>query len=253
VSLIIRQNCRPEVSCPMQIIDAIAFKLKVPRRAKVMITHMGFHAILWQARGQGRAAQLVNPLTANSRLASPLKIAHRAKSLVAGCNGGTTRRSGRSGPAIGPLTGSRPAAVPGRSGPPVRRRSEIDQVVHGHSLAWIGLCAPESAAPARGPVAPAGPAPGRTRLMPGRSGVAGSTGSASVPPAGPGPAPARNCLASKANTDRTFSIKWGPGPTRRPIDFGFDKARPLIKTVSISRSCTCPAQFNHHGAVGVIQ
>ena len=171
VSLIIRQNCRPEVSCPMQIADAIAFKLKAPRRAKVMITHMGFHAILWRACGQGRAAQLVNPLTANSRSANPVKIANRAKSLVARCDGGTTRRSGRSGPAAYPAVGSRSAGVSGRVGPRSRWRSEIDQVVHGHWLAWMGLCAPESAVPGRQPAAPAGPAPGRTRRWSGRTGA----------------------------------------------------------------------------------
>jgi hypothetical protein len=253
MSLVIRQYCRPEVSCPMHIIDAIAFKVKAPRRAKVMITHMGFHAILPRACGQGRAAQLVNPLTANSRFANPVVVANRAKSLVAGCDDGTTRRSRRRRLAGRPPAGPRRAAAMDRFSPPGRCCTEVDQVVHGHSLAWTGLCAPESAAPGRGPAVPAVRAPGRTRLPSGLTAVLRGTGSAPATPAGPWPAPARKCRAGKAYAVRPFSVKWGPGSTHRPTDFEFDKARPLIKAAQRSRRCTCPAQFNHHGVVGVIQ
>ena len=253
VSLTIRQNCRPEVSCPMHINDAIAFKLKALRRAQVMITHMGFHAILPRACGQGRVAQLVNPLRANSRFADPAMIANPAKSLVAGCDGGTTRRSGQCGPAGGLPTGPGPDGVTDRFSSPGPRRTEVDRVVHGHWLAWMGLCAPQSAAPGRGPAAPPGRVPGLTRLPSGLAPLVGRAGSALAVAGGNRPAPARKGLAGKAAVVRSFSIKWGPGSTHRPIDAEFDKARPLIKAHSVNRRCMCPAQFNHHSVVGVIR
>jgi hypothetical protein len=253
MSLIIRQNCHPEVSYPMHIIHAIAFKLKAARRAKVMITHMGFHAILPRPCGQGRAAQLVNPLTANSRFADRVMAAGPAKSLVAGCDDGTTRRSRRRGLAGCPPAGPRRPALMDRFSPPGRCCTEVGQVVHGHWLAWTGLCAPEPAAPGRGPATPAVRAPGRTPLVSGPTAVLRGTGSAPATAAGPGPAPARTGLAAKAYVVWPFSIKSGPGSAYRPIDIEFDKARPLIKARSVSRWCTCPAQFIHHGVVGVIQ
>jgi hypothetical protein len=253
VSLIIRQNCRPEVSHPMHIIDAIAFTLKAPRRAKVMITHMGFHAILPRAREQGRAAQLVNPLTANSRFAVPVMIAGRAKSLVAGCDGGTTRRSGRTHPAVRPPAGSRPYAARDRFGPPRRCCTEVDRVVHGHWLAWTGLCAPEWAAPRSRPDAPAAPAPGPRRPGAGGTAVPRGRGPASAPSVRARLTPARKCLVGKANSVRPLSAKWGSRSTRQAIDFEFDKTGPVIKSAGVGRWCTCPAQFTHHGAVGVIR
>ena len=176
-------------------------------------------------------------------------IAKRTKSLVAGCDGGTTRRSRRCGPAGRRPARPRSAAAMDRFGPPGRCCTEVDQAVHGHWLAWTGLCAPESAAPGRGPAVPAVRARGRTRLPSGLTAVLRGTGSAPATAAGPRPAPARECLASKVNAVRAPSIKWGSGSTHRPINFESGKAWPLIKAAL----CTCPAQFTYHDVAGVIQ
>ena len=163
MSLPIRQNCRPEVSHPMHIIDAIAFKPKALRPAKVMITHMGFHAMLPEAAGQGRAAQLVNPLRANSRFANPVMISGRAKCLVAGCDGRATRRSGWRLPAGDRPMGSGPAAAMDRFSWPPRHSAGVDRAVHHHWLAWTGLCARHWLAP--GPGAAAAPTHPFPRLV----------------------------------------------------------------------------------------
>jgi hypothetical protein len=237
----------------MHINDAIAFRLKALCRAQVMITHMGFHAILPRACGQGRAAQLVNPLRANSRFADPVMIAKRAKSLVAGCNDGTTRRSRPYRPTGRPLAGPGPAATMDRFSQPARPCTEVDRSVHRHWLAWTGLCAPESAPPGPGPAVPAVRAPGHIRLPAGLIPAGRRPGPAPAAPGRHRPAPARKCLASKPATGQWYSIKRGPGATHRPIDFDIDKARLLIKAASVSRRRTCPAQFNHHGVMGVIR
>ena len=46
----------------MYCIDAIAFHASAPRRAKAMITHLGFHATPSGVWREGCATQLVNPL-----------------------------------------------------------------------------------------------------------------------------------------------------------------------------------------------
>jgi hypothetical protein len=50
----------------MHIISAIAFRRVALRRAKAIITHMGFHAMLSRGWPEGCAAQVVNPLNAFS-------------------------------------------------------------------------------------------------------------------------------------------------------------------------------------------
>jgi hypothetical protein len=248
MSLPIRQNCHPEVSYPMHIVDAIAFKLKALRCAKVMITHMGFHAMGPDAPGQGRAAQLVNPLRANSLFADPVMIAERVKSLVAGCDDGATRRSAERPPAGQPAwSGS--AVVMDRFSSRGRPCADVDRPVQRHWLAWTELCAPEPAAPGRPAAAGATRAPGRARARSGFVPPMGGPGPLLTEPHRPRSAADRKYLASKPAADRNHSGKSGPGTVHCPIDFENMNARPSIRAAG----CTCPAQFTRHSAVGVIR
>ena len=207
------------------------------------------------AAGQGRAAQLVNPLRANSRFANPVMISGRAKCLVAGCDGRATRRSGWRLPAGDRPMGSGPAAAMDRFSWPPRHSAGVDRAVHHHWLAWTGLCARHWLAPGPGPAAARGPAaaarsaPGRTRGPAGLVPAVRRTGPAPAARTGPRPGPARKYLASRPAPGRRYSIKWMPESAHRHTAAEFNNAWPLIKAAQ----CMCPAQFTYHGVVGVIQ
>jgi hypothetical protein len=245
VSQILRQNCRTEVSYSMHIFGAIAFELKALPGAKVMITHMGFHAMPWDVSGQGRAAQLVNPLSAGSRFDGGLGAAGDTKSQVAACNGQATRRSGRHR-----CPGQTRAATP--AGPPKTPEpasAGVDPSVHARWLPWTALCAPWTARPS-GRWAAGGPPRHRAAGHPGQRARAGSR--SLDPAATPGrPASGRNdgpCVAGQQtwrNRCVNSTSQYRPGVivlnfSGRPVLFG-------------TGSCTCSAQFTYHNVVGVFQ
>lgn len=134
VSQIIRQNCRREVSYPMHIVGAIAYNTKTLPCANLMITHMGFHAMPPGVSGQGRVAQLVNPLSACSLFGVPLMAPRSAKSQVAACSDRATRRFGR-----GRRPSPGPAAIrPGLTASAGCGQAEMRRRVHAPWLAWTG-------------------------------------------------------------------------------------------------------------------
>jgi hypothetical protein len=245
VSRMLRQCCHPEVPYLMHIAGAIALTPKALPCAKVMITQMGFHAMPAGVSRQGRAAQLVNPLSACSLFDVLLMTSGGTKSQVAGCSGRATRRSGRDrrhrpGPA---------RAGRGREDFPAARRAGVSHGVHGHWLAWTALCAvggrpqagrPACGGPPRGAAAPRpqwrvgagyrppGPAASRSHPVSGRSWR--------VPAGTPGivrPAP--------VNSTEQY--------LRRGICVDVFKIKPLFR----AGPCTCSTQFTYHSAVGVFQ
>ncbi len=70
MSRLIRHNCQQRSVLPVHILSAIASRRTALHRANAMITQVGFHdmpSVVWR---QGRATQLVNPLSTFSLLAA---------------------------------------------------------------------------------------------------------------------------------------------------------------------------------------
>ncbi len=70
MSRLIRHNCHQRSVLPVHILSAIASRRTALHRANAMITQVGFHdmpSVVWR---QGRATQLVNPLSTLSLLAA---------------------------------------------------------------------------------------------------------------------------------------------------------------------------------------
>ncbi len=111
MSRLIRHNCHQRSVLPVHILSAIASRRTALHRANAMITQVGFHdmpSVVWQ---QGRATQLVNPLSTLSLLA--------ARRTWSGLAGDAPDPAAGRGILAGPkrLAGSLPA--PGRR--PTRR------------------------------------------------------------------------------------------------------------------------------------
>jgi hypothetical protein len=249
VSQKIRQNCRPEVSCPMHIVDAIAFKRKALRCAKVMITHMGFHAMVPGAGEQGRAAQLVNPLRAYSRSGQAPMIAIRAKPQVAGCNDDGTRRSRRRGRADRRPAQLRSAVLMDRFSAPLPPCAGVDQAVHRLSLRWTALCAPESAAPVRRPATAATPGPAAGRQPVRRTPRLRRARCAATWAGQTWPAVGQNSPAGVMAPALIDSDKPVPHTPRGNADFESINALPFYRAAQR----TCPAQFTDRAVMGVIR
>src|ERR1700761_5609635 len=146
----------------MHIVGAIAYNTKALPCANLMITHMGFHAMPPGVSGQGRVAQLVNPLSACSLFGLPPMTLRGAKSQVAACSDRATRRFGRGGrpsPGLGAIPLGPTASA--SCGP-----AEMERRVHAPWLGWTGLCVPPAPGP-RGRLTVGGP-PGRAVNGPGR-------------------------------------------------------------------------------------
>jgi hypothetical protein len=244
VSQIIRQNCRREVSHPMHIVGAIAYNTKTLPCANLMITHMGFHAMPPGVSGQGRVAQLVNPLSACSLFGVALMTPRGAKSQVAGCSGRATRRFGRGRrPSLGSA-----AIRPGPTASASCAQAEMNRRVHAPWLAWTGLCVPSAPGP-RGRLTAGGP-PGRAASGPGRR-VQGPIGR-----------PAATVRLGRLVSGRNWGVG-AAGPENRRcravnstsqyplsgIGVEFYFSWPLFQT----RPCTCSAQFTYHSVVGVFE
>jgi hypothetical protein len=244
MSQVIRQNCRREVSYPMHIVGAIAYNPKTLPCANLMITHMGFHAMPPGVSGQGRVAQLVNPLSTCSLFGVPLMTPGSAKSQVAACSGRATRRFGR-----GRRPGPGPAAIrPDPAASPACGPAGMKRRVHAPWLAWTGLCAPlppgsSGRLTADGPSCHAvsarlGRAQGLVRCPaalagPGRL-VSGRNWR--VRPAGPESGRCRHL-----NSTSQYPLSG--------IDVEFYFSWPLFQT----GPCTCSAQFTYHSVVGVFE
>ena len=247
VSQMTRQSCHPEVSYSMHIFDAIALKCKALRRAKVMITHMGFHAMVSGRPGQGRAAQLVNPLRAHSLFDGSGIASGGAKPQVAACNERATRRSGACAPGSHLPAAARPGPPAGPSATRDSRGAEADGRVHRHEPAWPELCAPGYVLPGSRPAAesaPRGPARG------GRgAGLAGAE-NAGTGPAGWSPRAAARGREHPLILPATsqFPVIQPALPSHRGASIVHSvNARPSIPAMPR----TCIAQFTHHGVVGV--
>lgn len=245
LSQMLRQNCHPEVSCPMHIFSAIALRFKALPCAKDMITHMGFHAMPADRSEQGRDAQLVNPLKVRSLLAERPMTVGGAKSQVAGCSGRATRRSVCSGRRCDCPAGGRP----GPAEAPVPGDAEVNYRVHGYWLAWTALCAPRSDRRPGHPAAaghrnrPAAPPPWRRARA--------RTCVLRPAPQRSRPVPGRNRVAVARGLE---TAGWAPVNLTRqylPCDICFDffEMWPPFG----HRPCTCSAQFTCHSAVGVIK
>ena len=244
VSQIIRQNCRREVSHPMHIVGAIAYNTKTLPCANLMITHMGFHAMPPGVSGQGRVAQLVNPLSACSLFGVALMTPRGAKSQVAACSDRATRRFGRGRrPSLGSA-----AIRPGPTASASCAQAEMNRRVHAPWLAWTGLCVPSAPGP-RGRLTAGGP-PGRAASGPGRR-VQGPIGR-----------PAATVRLGRLVSGRNWGVRAaGPESGRcRPVNstsqyplsgigVEFYFSWPLFQT----RPCTCSAQFTYHSVVGVFE
>jgi hypothetical protein len=245
VSQIIRQNCRIEVSHPMHIVGAIAFETKALPCANLMITHMGFHAMPPGVSGQGRVAQLVNPLSARSLFDVPLMTSSAAKSQVAACSDHATRRFGR-----GRRPGSAPAATQlGTTASSDREQAGVKRRVHAPCLAWKGLCAPS--APGSGGRLTVGGSPSRAvGARPGRPVQGPARRPAAM--AGPGrPVSGRNCpvRAVGPESGRCRPVNSTSLYPLSGIGVEFYSSWLLFQT----RPCTCSAQFTYHSVVGVFE
>jgi hypothetical protein len=245
VSQIIRQNCRREVSYPMHIVGAIAYNTKTLPCANLMITHMGFHAMPPGVSGQGRVAQLVNPLSACSLFGVPLMTPAGAKSQVAACSDRATRRFGR-----GRRPSPGPAAIrPGPTASAGCGQAGMKRRVHAPWLAWTGLCVPSAPGP-RGRL-PAGGPPGRAvSARPGgrAQGLVGRP----APMAGSGRlVSGRNWRVRAAGPEsgRCRHVNSTSQYSLSGIGVEFYYSWPLFRT----GPCTCSAQFTYHSVVGVFE
>jgi hypothetical protein len=245
VSHKIRQSCLPELPYPVHTIDAIAFNRKALCRAKVMITHMGFHATVPRGAGQGRAAQLVNPLRTYSRFGRALMIAGRAKSQAAGCNDAGTRRSGVLRRPGRLRARPRSAAPAGRFSAPRSRCAEVDRPVHPLRLRWTALCAPGFAASGARPAAGSEPGVVAGRHPAGRIPRRRRAGRAAAGSGRARPAAGQECTAGVMASVLIGSGKPVPRSPRGNSNFESINARPFIGAAQ----CTCPAQFTDHAAV----
>ena len=202
--------------------------------------------------GQGRVAQLVNPLSACSLFGVPLMTPGGAKSQVAACSDRATRRFGRG-------RRPRPDSAVIRPGPAVIRPGPtasagcgpagMERRVHAPWLAWAGLCA---------------------RLAPGSGGrltVGGPPGRAvSARPRRQVQSPVRRSAAMSGPRPPVSGRNWrvraaGPESGRRRhvnstsqyslsgIGVEFYSSWPLFQ----AGPCTCPTQFTYHSVVGVFE
>ena len=244
VSQIIRQNCRREVSYPMHISGAIAYNSKTLPCANLMITHMGFHAMPPGVSGQGRVAQLVNPLSACSLFGVPLMTPRGAKSQVAACSDRATRRFGR-----GRRPGPGPAAIrPGPTASAGCGPAAMERRVHALWLAWTRLCVP-SAPGLRGRLT-AGGLPGRAVGGPGRR-APDLIGRPAVM-AGPGRLVSGRNWGVRAAGPESGRCRHVNSTSQYPlsgIGVEFYFSWPLFRT----GPCTCSAQFTYHSVVGVFE
>jgi hypothetical protein len=244
VSQIIRQNCRREVSYPMHIVGAIAYNTKTLPCANLMITHMGFHAMPPGVSGQGRVAQLVNPLSACSLFGVPLMTPGGTNSQVAACSDGATRRFGR-------VRRSSPGPAAIRPGPAASAScgpAEMERRVHAPWLAWTGLCVP--AVPGPSGRLTVGGLPGRAVSAPRRR----AQGLVRCPAAmaGPGPVVSGRNWGVRAAGPESGRCRPVNSTSQYPlsgIGVGFYLSWPLFRT----GPCTCSAQFTYHSVVGVFE
>jgi hypothetical protein len=244
VSQIIRQNCRREVSYPMHIGGAIAYNSKTLPCANLMITHMGFHAMPPGVSGQGRVAQLVNPLSACSLFGVPLMTPRSAKSQVAACSDRATRRFGR-----GRRPGPGPAAIrPGPGGSAGCGPAELERRVHAPWLAWTGLCAPSAPGP-RGRLT-AGGLPGRAVGGPGRR-APSLLGHPAVM-AGPGRLVSGRNWGVRAAGPESGRCRHVNSTSQYPLS-GIGVEFYFSWLLFRIRPCTCSAQFTYHSVVGVFE
>jgi hypothetical protein len=245
VSQIIRQNCRPEVSHSMHIVGAIAFKTKALPCANLMITHMGFHAMPPAVSGQGRVAQLVNPLSTCSLFDVPLMTLRGAKSQVAACSDHATRRFGR-----GRRPGPGPASIrPGRTGWPDCGQTGMERRVRAPWLAWTGLCA--RLAPGSGGWLTVGGPPCRAVSgRPRRQAQSPVRRSAAISGPWP-PVSGRNWRVRAAGPEsgRRRHVNSTSQYPLSGIGVEFYSSWPLFQ----AGPCTCSAQFTYHSVVGVFE
>jgi hypothetical protein len=244
VSQLIRQNCRLEVSYPMHIFGAIAFKTKALPCANVMITHVGFHTMPLGVPGQGRVAQLVNPLSARSRIDVPPMPPCAANSQVAACSDHATRRFGR-----GRRPGlARAATRPGPTASLDRRQAEVKRRVHAPWLAWTGLCA-SSALGSGGWLTVGGP-PGRAVSgRPGRRFLGAARRPAVATPGRLVSGRNWPVRAAGPESGRCHHVNSTSQYPLSGIGVEFYYRWPLFQT----GPCTCSAQFTYHSVVGVFE
>jgi hypothetical protein len=228
----------------MHIFGAIAFETKALPCANLMITHMGFHTMPPGVPGQGRVAQLVNPLSARSRFDGLPMTPCAANSQVAACSDHATRRFGR-----GRRSVLAPAATrPGSSASLDRGQAGVKRRVHAPWLAWTGLCA--SPAPGSGGRLTVGGPPGRAvKARPGRR----LWGAARRPVvARPGRlVSGRNWRVRAAGPQcgRCHHVNSTSQYPLSGIGVEFYYRWPLFQT----GPCTCSAQFTYHSVVGVFE
>ncbi len=250
----------------MHIIGAIAFRRIALRRAKAMITQMGFHAMLSGALPEGCATQVVNPLNAFSldcghadphggtgRLPPDwsrrgLPAASAACLPAAACHTGRGHagtehdRSRQVMPVSSPV---RPGRLPGR--PRAWRPAKLGWTLLCTSVCWRGRGRARPSPPvsppdrARDPVAPEPGDRGRARPV------------APVRPAAP--ACRRRPASVDGGNSRTcperpiyaFQPDAVPQPPRRAVITAPFNVRP------VRPHCTCTAQFLYGGFDGVVR
>jgi hypothetical protein len=223
MSRLIRHNCHQRSVLPVHILSAIASRRMALHRANAMITQVGFHdmpSVVWR---QGRATQLVNPLSTLSLLA-----ARRSRSGLAGYD--PDPAAGR-GILAGPqrLAGSlaaprrRPSRRPGPAGARVPRSPRRPCPTLGWapgraSVRWGG----RSGAPPRQPSqyrSPARYAAGHTVHRPAGHTVRYPAGHTvrrrASPPRLPGPSPPH-----AARPPRRLIPRWIPAAAAASAEYG---------------------------------